>query len=113
LTLAERLELQAALRDGVPYTLMHRQQAVRLDGLARRVFDATAHTLVQELRRLIKIEAAEYGAFVGGAALPAFFGQVIHDALPVLQLIADPALCNVRGALAELSGQTPKKARRQ
>jgi hypothetical protein len=77
LTIAERLELQAALRDGVPYTLMHRQQAVRLDGLARRVFDATAHTLVQELRRLIKIEAAEYGAFVGGAAYAPFFGRVV------------------------------------
>ena len=113
LTLAERLELQAAMRDGQPYAIAHRQSRVRLDPLARRVFDATAQTLVQEIKRLVKIEAAESGAFVGGAAYAPFFGRVVNDALPVLELIAEPEHCNVVGALAQLSGQPPKKARRR
>jgi hypothetical protein len=113
LTLAERLELQGAMRDDHPYTISHRQVAVRVDPLARRVFDATARTLVQEIRRLVKIEAAERGAFVGGAAYAPFFGQVVSDALPVLELVSEPEHCNVVGALAQLSGQAPKKARRR
>jgi hypothetical protein len=113
LTLAERLELQFAMREGQPYTISHRQVTVRVDPLARRVFDATARTLVQEIRRLVKIEAAERGAFVGGAAYAPFFGRVVSDALPVLELVSEPEHCNVVGALTQLRGHTPKKARRR
>jgi hypothetical protein len=113
LTLAERLELQAAMREGHAYTISHRQVAVRVDPLARRVFDATARTLVQEIRRLVKIEAAQRGAFVGGAAYAAFFGQLVNDALPVLELVSEPEHCNAIGALAQLNGRPSKKARRR
>ena len=92
---------------------LDRQTIYRIDQKARRIFDATARTLVQELARLFQMEAAEGGAFVGGAAFPTFFGDIIHDAYKVIELVDSPATKNVEGAFAQLAGQPAKKAKRK
>ena len=113
LTMGQRIELQAALKDGHPYSLSHRQTSHRIDGKARKIFDATARTLVQELARLFQMEAAEGGAFVGGAAFPTFFGDIIHDAYKVIELVDNPETKNVEGAFVQIAGQPAKKAKRK
>jgi hypothetical protein len=113
LTFAERLELQAAMRDGQSYTISHRQVAHRIDGKARKIFDATAGTLNQELARLFTMEDAESGALIGGGAFPTFFGDVLNREYRVLDLVNEPETRNVYGAFAQLVGQPVKKARKQ
>jgi hypothetical protein len=60
----------------------------------------------------VKVEVAEQGSFIGGAAYPQFFGAVVSKRLPVLELASEPELENVRGALASLGGVMKKAKRR-
>lgn len=113
LTLGERLELQEAMRQGVSYSISHRQTVHRIDGKARRIFNATAGTLAQELARLFTMESAESGVVVGGGAFPTFFGDVLHETYSVLDLVDEPETRNVYGAFAQLTSQPVKKARRR
>jgi hypothetical protein len=113
LTIGQRFELQERLRDGVAFSIMHKQMYHRIDAKARKIFDATVRALVQELSRLFQMEAAEAGAFVGGAAFPTFFGDIIHDAYKVIELVDHPETKNVEGAFAQLNGQPTKKAKRK
>jgi hypothetical protein len=112
LSLAERIALLDAMRSEQPYHVVVRNNRMRIDPLARRHFDAAAMALVQELHAKVKVELAEAGHFVGGAAYPAFFGAKVQALLPFVTLEPEPELANVYGALASL-GALVKKAKRR
>lgn len=113
LTLAERFELQTAIKDGQSYSISHRQTSHRIDTRARKVFDATAATLGQELARHFKMDMAEAGAIVGGGGFPTFFGTALNAKYPVLELVDEPETRNVLGAYAQIAEQPIKKARKR
>jgi hypothetical protein len=110
LRLDERIELQRRMVDGQAFSISHGGLWHRIDTKARQLFDRAASTIVQEIKRLVDLDSAEGGAFVGGGALPAFFGDVVTTTVPILAQISDPQSANVAGALALLTGQ-PVKAK--
>lgn len=112
MTLAERIELQDAMLAGQSYSIVAGNQRVRIDGVARKHFDASAAASVQEMHAKVKIEAAEQIHAIGGAAYPVFFGAVWKQKLLTYQAADLPELQNVYGALASLGGPIKKAKRR-
>lgn len=108
MTLAERLQLQDTMQTGQPFSIIVGNQRVRIDGVARRHFDASAAAAIQEIHVKVKVEAAEHIQAVGGAAYSPFFGATWQLQLPICVLAEQPELANAYGALAALGGTIGK-----
>lgn len=113
LSMAERIDLQAAMREGRPYSIVTGGKQIRVDEIARLKFDEAAHALAQELHTKVAMDLAESVTCFGGGAYPQFFGAVLQQAIKALLLAERPETRNVYGALAGLSGVVGKKAKRR
>jgi hypothetical protein len=101
ITLAERLQLQDAMQAGQPFSIVGGNQRVRIEGVVRKQFDASAAAAIWEIHAKVKVVAAEQILAVGGAAYGPFFGAA-------WRLAEQPELANAYGALAALSGSIGK-----
>lgn len=109
----ERTELKASLRAEQPYSITTQTGTHRIDHTARDYFRVAAKTLVQELRRMFKMELADGGALFGGGAYDCFFGEVIREEFG-FAVPDEPETINARGAFAKLAEMpAPKRVRRR
>lgn len=112
LHLEERIGLQAAMKAGEAYTIAHQQKRHRIDTLARGPLDAVARAAIREMETIAPLDAADAVYAVGGAAYECFFGALWKAEIGAT-LAKEPETRNAYGALEDMLGEKPKKARRR